>query len=170
MALRILQQKINHLQFDWLIFDNSKQFFDCLSVFTFTNTKLPCEFRPTVCFTHLYVSSLFLAPVINNHVSVNSRPDHPPRAKPPGNFLMGGFLIPRAKKSSKPPGNFLMGGFLIPRAKKSSKPPPPGPIKTSSLLAHKHMKRVVIHLSRGGGTSVIFIRVRADLMVKPNSV
>ena len=25
--------KNNHLQFDWLIFDNSKQFFDCLSVF-----------------------------------------------------------------------------------------------------------------------------------------
>ena len=25
--------KSNHLQFDWLIFDNSKQFFDCLSVF-----------------------------------------------------------------------------------------------------------------------------------------
>ena len=23
----------NHLQFDWLNFDNSKQFFDCLSVF-----------------------------------------------------------------------------------------------------------------------------------------
>ena len=26
-------KKNNHLQFDWLIFDNSKQFFDCLSVF-----------------------------------------------------------------------------------------------------------------------------------------
>ena len=25
--------KNSHLEFDWLIFDNSKQFFDCLSVF-----------------------------------------------------------------------------------------------------------------------------------------
>ena len=33
MTLRTLQQTNNHLQFDWLIFDNSKQFFDCLSVF-----------------------------------------------------------------------------------------------------------------------------------------
>ena len=66
--------KNNHLQFEWLIFDNSKQFFDRLSVFWCLKThmvsfqnfcqhwskllhlrswmrKLPCEFRRTVCFT-----------------------------------------------------------------------------------------------------------------------
>ena len=32
MAFRVLQQKNNHLQFDWPSFDNSKQFFDCSSV------------------------------------------------------------------------------------------------------------------------------------------
>ena len=45
------------------------------------------------------------------YVSVNSKPDHPPGAKPPGNFFDGGFPTPWAKRCSKPP--------------------PPGPIKTS---------------------------------------
>ena len=63
----------------------------------------------TAKFYHLQMIKRKVGSPVN--VSVNSKPDHPPGAKPPGNLFDG--RIPH------------------PRAKKSSKPPPPGPIKTS---------------------------------------
>ena len=37
-----------------------------------------------------------------DYVSVNSKPEHPPRGKTPGNFLISEFPTPHAKESLTP--------------------------------------------------------------------
>ena len=64
------------------------------------------------------------------YVSVNSKPDHPPRAKSPGNFFDGRIPHPRAKKEFKTP---------TPRAYNNELKPHPRAF--FSIIHYKDMKK-----------------------------